>query len=108
MATRAAASTDYTLGRVGGSFNREADGTYPTAKNLLSLFGLKHEQIAYTAIADDETVSPGSKSILRAAFEPDDSGDDVNVVVTNPSTLTFQVGSGTTHSGVVHIWSRGY
>lgn len=69
---------------------------------------LKHDVIAVTAISDADPITPGQNSIVRAAFEPDNSEDDVNVVVTDTSTLTFQVGAGGPHSGIVHIWSRGY
>ena len=93
MATRTARTTDQGLGRVGGA---------------RSLNGLKHEEIHVSDIDDGQTIATGSKSIVRAAFEPDDSGDDVNVTVLSPTTIGFSVGATSAHSGTLHTWSRGY
>ncbi len=81
--------------------------------------GLKLRRIYYTAIADAEDVTPlrddsnkdVTSTIVYAAFEPDDSGDDVNVTIENPvtapDTITFNVGAGGPHSGYVWLLSNG-
>lgn len=68
--------------------------------------GLKHETIHYTEIAT-ETITPGSKSIVYAAFEGDDIGDLVTVAPTSTSTVGA-VATGGPHTGTLHIWSKGY
>lgn len=79
-----------------------------TDQGLKPLRGLKHETIHYSDIDDAETVLPGSTSMVRVAFEPDDLNDDINVVLLSPSIISFQAGAGSAHSGTVHIWSAGY
>ena len=69
---------------------------------------LKHDVLHVSDIDDGETITPGQTSIVRAAFEADSVDDDVNVTVLTPSILYFAVGATSAHSGILHIWSRGY
>tara|TARA_R100001443_G_scaffold106986_1_gene116602 strand:+ start:85 stop:384 length:300 start_codon:yes stop_codon:yes gene_type:complete len=99
MATRTSQTTERTLGAT-------SDGN--ATKTLISTIGLKHHEEHYSDIDDGETITPGPASIVRAAFEVDAAGDDINVVVTNGTTLTFNAGASSAHSGIVHYWTRGY
>ena len=106
MATRTSQTTEHTRGVLSDSgYDPDAD---TTDRTRISTIGLQHHEEHYTAISDTNTITPGPASIVRAAFEPDDAADDINVVVTNGTTLTFQAGSGSNHSGTVHYWTRGY
>jgi len=99
MATRTSQTTELTRGV---SSDGNADQT------LISTIGLQHHEEHYSDIDDGETITPGPASIVRAAFEPDAAGDDINVVVTNGTTITFNAGAGSAHSGTVHYWTKGY
>lgn len=53
----------------------------------------------YTDIDDAETVTVPDGTVA-AFFKPDSADDDVNVTLSG-TTLTFNVGTGTAHSGTV-------
>ena len=94
MATRTSQTTEGTLG-VGPNEGSAQQG-------------LKYETIHYSSIGLGDTDTPGSKSIVRAAFEGDSTSDIVQVDVrTDLETIEFYCDAGT-FSGTVHLWSRGY
>lgn len=96
-----------------------ATRTTQTAEQTLAaeFKDLTHRRMHYSDIDDGETITPlGDRDaaggngalggIVYAAFEPDGNDDDINVVVLDTDTLGFNAGTGSAHSGYVHIWSR--
>lgn len=83
-------------------------GTQTQEDKLAKSFkGLKHERIRVTDVDDNDSLSPGSNSILYAAWEPDSAGEPVGVVVATPSAVFFDTGANGL-DGYLHIWSSGY
>ncbi len=72
------------------------------------LIGAKHERLRVTDISNGEQLSPGSKSIIAVAFEPDDLADIVVAQALASTSIVTFAATGGPHSGHLHVWSRGY
>lgn len=72
--------------------------------------GLRKVVLPLTAVNDGDTLTAGTDAvptgIVRVAWEPDDTGDQVAVTSTVSVITLSTSGGATAHSGNLHIWCK--